>query len=225
MFDKITDFGPWDRCLTRGMPGSMLTGAYNMGIRVMQSPGLVVIPIEMVHETRKIYLDGRPAPPPEVTEYLGYSRGHWEGDTLVVETVQVQMPFTYFHGAPSLSEEAVYRERIRQEGDHIVLIIADDGRGFDVAALQGQAGHLGIVAMRERLGSTQAVRLPMTRRDIANYLRLATETVCRVLTRFESRQWLISQDKTVRLLQPEALAAVAAVVGLVPGPAPQARAA
>ena len=54
VFDKITDFGIWDRCLSRGMPGSMLTGAYNMGLRVMQAPDLVVIAIEMVHETRKV---------------------------------------------------------------------------------------------------------------------------------------------------------------------------
>ncbi|MBO9517522.1 MAG: hypothetical protein J7493_05605 [Porphyrobacter sp.] len=86
VFDKISDFGVFDRCLTRGMPSSMLTGAYNMGIRVMQSPGLVVIGLEMIHETRKVYLDGRAAPPPEVTDYLGYSRGHWDGDTLVIET-------------------------------------------------------------------------------------------------------------------------------------------
>jgi len=86
VFDSLADFGVFDRCLTRGMPSSMLTGAYNMGIRVMQSPGLVVIALEMIHETRKIYLDGRPAPPPEVTDYLGYSRGHWDGDTLVIET-------------------------------------------------------------------------------------------------------------------------------------------
>jgi hypothetical protein len=86
VFDTITDFGPWDRCLSRGMPGSMLTGAYNMGIRVMQSPGLVVIATEMVHESRRVYLDGRAAPPAQVTDYLGYSRGRWEGDTLVIET-------------------------------------------------------------------------------------------------------------------------------------------
>jgi hypothetical protein len=86
VFDSLSDFGNWDRCLTRGMPASFMPGAYNMGIRVMQSPGLVVIPIEMVHETRLIYLDGRDAPPPEVHFYLGYSRGKWEGDTLVVET-------------------------------------------------------------------------------------------------------------------------------------------
>lgn len=86
VFDKLSDFGNWDRCLTRGLPGSQMPGAYNMGIRVMQSPGLVTIAIEMVHETRLIYLDGRAAPPPEYTQYLGYSRGHWEGDTLVIET-------------------------------------------------------------------------------------------------------------------------------------------
>ena len=86
VFDKITDFGNWDRCLTRGLPGSLLPGAYNMGIRILQSPKLVTIAIEMVHETRLIYLDGRAAPPPSVQNYLGFSRGHWEGSSLVVET-------------------------------------------------------------------------------------------------------------------------------------------
>jgi hypothetical protein len=52
----------------------------------MQSPGLVVVAIEMVHETRLVYLDGRDAPPAAVNQYLGYSRGHWDGDTLVIET-------------------------------------------------------------------------------------------------------------------------------------------
>ncbi len=86
VFDKLTDFGNWDRCLTRGLPASLMPGAYNMGIRVMQSPGLVVIAIEMVHETRFVYLDGRDPPPAEINQYLGYSRGHWEGDSLVIET-------------------------------------------------------------------------------------------------------------------------------------------
>ena len=86
VFDSLRDFGNWDRCLTRGLPGSQMPGAYNMGIRVLQSPGLVTIAIEMVHETRLIYLDGRARPPASVTQYLGYSLGHWEGDTLVIET-------------------------------------------------------------------------------------------------------------------------------------------
>ena len=86
VFDRMEDFGIFDRCLTRGMPGSMLPGAYNGGIQLFQSPGLVAIQLEMIHETRLVYLDGRTPPPPSVQFDLGYSIGHWEGDTLVIET-------------------------------------------------------------------------------------------------------------------------------------------
>ncbi|AKH43902.1 hypothetical protein FHS61_002691 [Altererythrobacter atlanticus] len=86
VFDRMEDFGLFDRCISRGMPSSMLPGNYNGGIEIFQAPGLVAISLEMIHETRLIYLDGRDPPPPEVTDYLGYSRGHWEGDTLVIET-------------------------------------------------------------------------------------------------------------------------------------------
>jgi len=86
VFESMDDFGIFDRCLTRGMPGSMLPGVYNMGIRVMQSPQMVSITLEMIHETRLIYLDGRTPPPANVQFDLGYSIGHWEGDTLVIET-------------------------------------------------------------------------------------------------------------------------------------------
>ena len=85
IFDTIDDFGPFDRCMTRGMPSTMLTAAYNMGIRVWQSPGIVAIQTELIHETRIVHLDGAP-PPPHVHFDLGYSVGHWEGDTLVIET-------------------------------------------------------------------------------------------------------------------------------------------
>ena len=114
VFDKITDFGIWDRCLSRGMPGSMLTGAYNLGLRVMQAPELVVIGIEMVHETRKVYLDGRPAPPPQVTEYLGFSRGHWDGDTLVIETTNFTPGFS--NGPTPNSARMKVTERITPVG-------------------------------------------------------------------------------------------------------------
>ena len=73
-------------------------------------------------ETRHIYTDGRAMPAAEDMwpTVWGTSIGRWEGDTLVVETVQVQMPYAYFHGAPSLSEEARYIERIRLDGDRLV---------------------------------------------------------------------------------------------------------
>ncbi|KPL68664.1 hypothetical protein SZ64_11465 [Erythrobacter sp. SG61-1L] len=86
-FDWVTDFDSWDRCITRGLPASMFTINYNNGIRLWQAPGLVAIQLEMVHETRIVYTDGRPAISPKIGNWMGESRGHWEdGNTLVVET-------------------------------------------------------------------------------------------------------------------------------------------
>ena len=86
VFDSPDDFDSWDRCITRGMPVSMLPRNYNNGIRIMQSPGYVLIVLEMAHEVRIIPTDGRPALDKSIKEWLGESRGHWEGNTLVVET-------------------------------------------------------------------------------------------------------------------------------------------
>lgn len=85
-FDSLADFNPLDRCITRGMPASMTPFPYNNGVRIFQSPGYVVIQLELIHETRIIPLDGRPAPPSQVRTWLGASRGHFEGNTLVIET-------------------------------------------------------------------------------------------------------------------------------------------
>jgi hypothetical protein len=86
VFDQIDDFSSWDRCITRGMPVSMLPRNYNNGIRIFQSPGYVTILLEMAHEARIIPTDGRPALAAEIKQWLGESRGRWEGTTLVVET-------------------------------------------------------------------------------------------------------------------------------------------
>jgi len=88
-FDRIADFNSLDRCLSRGLPSSMTPFPYNNGIQVFQSPGYVVLQLEIVHETRIIPLDGRPALPGTIRNYLGESRGHWEGDTLVIETTNM----------------------------------------------------------------------------------------------------------------------------------------
>jgi hypothetical protein len=82
----VADFDSWDRCITRGLPVSMLPRNYNNGIRILQSPGYVVISLEMAHEGRIIPTDGRPPLDPAIRQWLGESRGHWEGQTLVVET-------------------------------------------------------------------------------------------------------------------------------------------
>ena len=90
-FDWVTDFDSWDRCITRGMPASMMPMMYNNGIRVFQSPGLVAIQLEMIHETRLIPTDGSGGVPSRLRGWMGISKGHWEnGNTLVVETTNLQ---------------------------------------------------------------------------------------------------------------------------------------
>jgi hypothetical protein len=85
--DSWEDFDLWGRCITKGLIGSMLPGnLYNKGNQILQARGYVVIRNEMVHETRVIPLDGRPHVGQNVRTYMGDGRGHWEGNTLVVET-------------------------------------------------------------------------------------------------------------------------------------------
>jgi hypothetical protein len=78
------------RCITRGVLGSMLPVIYGNGTDILQAPGLVVIRNEMIHETRLVPIDApdnpRPHLPDAIRTYMGDPRGHWEGDTLVVET-------------------------------------------------------------------------------------------------------------------------------------------
>ena len=85
--------------------------------------------------------------------------------------------------------------------------------GGDYSADQRVAAFL--LHMQERLnGNGNVVKLPMCRRDIGSYLRLATETVCRVLTRLEQKGWIISADKIVTLREPTALWQLAEPVGI-----------
>jgi hypothetical protein len=84
--DSYTDRSLYDRCITRGLPGSMMPANYGNSYRIIQSPGYVAITYEMVHETRIIPLDGRSPLSGTYRHYMGEPRGRWDGDTLVVET-------------------------------------------------------------------------------------------------------------------------------------------
>jgi hypothetical protein len=81
---------PWldrsimERCITYGIPAAILPGLYNNNIEIVQGPDHVAIVHEMIHDTRIVPLDGRPFS--GARSLLGESRGHWEGNTLVVET-------------------------------------------------------------------------------------------------------------------------------------------
>jgi hypothetical protein len=84
--DSHLDRSLYDRCVTRGVIGSILPVIYNNGNEIVQGPGYVVIRNEMIHEARVVPLDGRPHLPAGVTSYMGDSRGYWDGNTLVVVT-------------------------------------------------------------------------------------------------------------------------------------------
>jgi glycosyltransferase involved in cell wall biosynthesis len=88
--DSWEDESLWDRCITRGTVGSIVPNTYNQGNQILQTPGTVVLRNEMIHETRIIPVDGpvvgRPHVSSNIRTWMGDSRGHWEGNTLVVET-------------------------------------------------------------------------------------------------------------------------------------------
>jgi len=92
VFDFLPADGPEDRSLMDrcilfpDSPIPMLPGAYNNNYEIVQSPEHVAIRMEMIHDVRVIPLDGRPHLPQDIRQWLGDPRGHWEGNTLVVET-------------------------------------------------------------------------------------------------------------------------------------------
>jgi len=85
-FNTTEDFTLYDRCITRGIVGSVLRVIYGNGNRIVQGPGMVAFSYEMIHDTRVMYTDGRPHISPAIRQLLGDSRARWEGDELVVET-------------------------------------------------------------------------------------------------------------------------------------------
>jgi hypothetical protein len=108
---SYTDFTNYDRCLTRGLVGSMLPVIYGNGTQIAQAPGVVVIRNEMIHEARVIPLDGSPHAGSGVRMWMGDARGRFEGDTLVIETTN----FTDRTGLGGNGNGAVHSENMRLE--------------------------------------------------------------------------------------------------------------
>ena len=84
--DSYEFMNPFDRCITRGVPGGLFPAGYNNAYQILQTPGYVVIVSEMIHEARIIPTDGRPHRAEGLRSMTGESIGRWEGDTLVVDT-------------------------------------------------------------------------------------------------------------------------------------------
>jgi hypothetical protein len=84
--DSPADRSMYDRCITRGLPGSMMPAIYGNAYQIVQTPDTVAIRYEMIHETRIVPLDRRPHAGASLRLLMGDARGHFDGDTLVVET-------------------------------------------------------------------------------------------------------------------------------------------
>ena len=94
-FDDVRDLTVWERCITRGLPGAMLPHILGNSYQIIQAPGFVVIRYELVHDARIIPLDGRPHARSGLRFEMGDARGRWDGDTLVVETMNFKDRSTY----------------------------------------------------------------------------------------------------------------------------------
>ena len=84
--DSPADRSMYDRCITRGLPGSMMPAIYGNAYQIVQTPDAVAIRYEMIHETRIVPLDGRPHAGARLHLLMGDARGRFDGDTLVIDT-------------------------------------------------------------------------------------------------------------------------------------------
>jgi len=164
--DSWLDRSAYDRCISRGMPGTMLPGFYNHNYEIVQAPGYVALLVEMIHDTRIIPLDGRPHMNGTVRQWLGDPRGHWEGNTLVVETTNFNDKMFERGAATGFGAGVRMIERIRRIGadqlDYELTVedpatftrpwtvstpmIRTDGPLFEYACHEGNYAMRGILA-------------------------------------------------------------------------------
>ena len=121
-FDTTEDFTLYDRCITRGIVGSVLRVVYGNGNRIVQAPGMVAISYEMIHDTRVMYTDGRSHISPNIRQLLGDSRARWEGDELVVETTNMTDRTSIGGNGNGLRHSAkmVITERFKRVADDVL---------------------------------------------------------------------------------------------------------
>jgi hypothetical protein len=171
--DWTTDFSLYERCITRGILGSSIRVVYGNGQRIQQSPGVVAISYEMVHDTRIVYTDGRSHIGPALHQYLGDSRGRWEGDELVVETTNLtdQTAIGLNGNGNRHSSQMKLTERFKRVANDVVQyqVTVDDPVTFvspftlsypltplDGGNLLPYDCHEGNMALRQSLGAERA---------------------------------------------------------------------
>ena len=172
-FESTEDFTLYDRCITRGIVGSVLRVVYGNGNRIVQAPGLVAISYEMIHDTRVFYTDGRPHVSQAIRQYLGDSRARWEGDVLTVETTNLTNKTSIGMNGNGLrhSDTMKVTERFKRVANDVLQyqITVDDpvtyGKAFtlsmpltplDGGVLLPYECHEGNYAVRQSLGAERA---------------------------------------------------------------------
>jgi hypothetical protein len=160
--DWTTDRSLFERCITRGLPGAMSPSAYNNNYRIVQSPGYVAIQIEMLGGARIIPTGGGAHPPGSLRQYMGDSRGHWDGNTLVVETTNFTNRTLYRGAAENLTlverftkvdaNTLEYRFTVTDPTTFVrpwtasVPYLATDEQLFEYACHEGNYGMEGILS-------------------------------------------------------------------------------
>jgi hypothetical protein len=167
-----TDWSIYDRCITRGVAGSIIPVIYGNGLEIVQTPGYVAIRYEMVHDTRIIPTDGRAHLPASIRSYMGDPVGHWEGNTLVVETTNFNDKMGVgANGGGIQSEDMKLTERFTRVADNTINyeLTVDDPKTYTATwkiafpithepgyQLFEYACHEGNMAMRNMITGTIA---------------------------------------------------------------------
>lgn len=115
--DRVQNMGYATRCIIWGADPPVMPIGYNSNLQIVQEKNHVMMLVEMLQDARVIPLDGRPPLPEEIRQWKGVSRGHWEGDTLVIETRNLTDK-TAFRGA---SEHMVVTERLTRVSDDRIV--------------------------------------------------------------------------------------------------------
>jgi hypothetical protein len=157
--DSYEDLTLSDRCIVRAMP--KFPGAYNNFFQIVQTPNYVLIVQEMIHETRIVPLDGRPHLPKNISGWQGDSRGHWEGDTLVIETTNFNDKLRFMGSTENLkiverltrtdAETIEFRVTVSDPGTWatpwtaMFPLIATDEKMYEYACHEGNYAMAGIL--------------------------------------------------------------------------------
>ena len=165
--DSWIDRNLTERCLTWGVPQGMLPQPYNNNLKILQTPDHVMFYLEMAHDVRIIPLDGRPHLPEDLRLWHGDSRGHWEGDTLVVLTKNFSAKSNFRRANVDLETEERFRRNTQDQLEYTLKVRDDttwvnewavsypmersDGPIYEFACHEGNYGLLNILSVARNL--------------------------------------------------------------------------